>query len=191
MMEDGAVATMERVAQGFWDKFYPSHILPADFGRDSTYAEAQRWCRNYLTPVTENWNKLLNVIQESRDYVNQKYLPTAFTADEAGVAAYPLEGYPVRVHTDPFYRKRWLWYMNEGYLFSRPFPRAERLSQFSRSGIPIVHKVHRDLYAEDELLYDKHDIPPDPRVLEPFVMRLHYFLKPLDVPERFKTGYAS
>jgi hypothetical protein len=75
----------------------------------------------------------------------------------APAVEYAKDGYSARIHTDVEYRTRWLRLLTDGYLLSRPLPREEMKNKKDK--------------------YDQTDIPPDPRYLEPYVVRTYFFLK--------------
>lgn len=165
----GKTTTMNAVAQGLWENFYPKKVLPDDFGSDPAYRQAKQYCQEQLAPMLARWRTLKQTIQECHEFDPVKgYPPSAFAAEPA-VKAHPPEGYPVRIHTDPFYRERWLKLVREGYLMSRPFAHEPHGRVFGRE------------QGTDSVIFDVHDIPADPRVLEPFVMRTHYFLETLSL----------
>ncbi len=89
----------------------------------------------------------------------------------------PNEGYPRMIHIMKEYKDRWLALMEEGYLISKPFYRYRITLWWINAG-----GRRRKL--------DTHDIPSDPRVLEPYVMRTYYFLDSLDARQLKDPGLA-
>jgi hypothetical protein len=167
-LPSGEETTVAKVALEFWRKFYPNFQLPRNFGQDERYMQAKMYCVEHLEPIIGTWNVLKQVIQEAQRYPTEGYPAGTFVPVSPVVPGIPLEAYPVRIHTDPFYRKRWLDLMREGYLVSRPFPRPDHEGQL-----------------------DEYDIPADPRILEPFVMRVHYFFNTVNVDQNLKDLYLG
>jgi hypothetical protein len=154
-------STLGRTIQGIWNRFYPESRLPPDFPSDGATQQARAYYQHELAPVIQQWEKLKRTINDSKEYdphkgySNAGFVPLTISAQRR----IPREGYPMRVHTDPFYRDRWLEFLREGYLVSRPFP---------RQGVPG---------------YDEQDIPDDPRVLEPYVGRQYFFMNSINAGE--------
>lgn len=156
--------TVDAIAEMFWEKFYPDRILPPNFGADPIYEQAREFCTTYLKDMLMSWNTLRQTIASCQNYdPDHPYLHDdlieRIRPEDDGKQP-PNEGYPMRIHCDNFYRKRWLNLMREGYLISRPFAHQ------TIGGKPV---------------YTVEDIPDDPRLLEPFVMRTHYVFNTLDL----------
>jgi len=158
--------TLGKTMQEIWSRFYPESRLPPGFPDDSVTQQARAYYQRELAPVAQQWDKLKKTIKESKEYdPNRGYSDAGFTPlTISEKRRIPHEGYPMRVHTDPFYRERWLKFLREGYLVSRPFPRKHRARR-GKAG------------------YDEHDIPDDPRVLEPFVGRQYFFMNSINAGE--------
>lgn len=150
-------------------RWYKDLILPDNWTADEearrTFAEAQAYCKAHLGHIVKARERLVRAIKLCEDFPTDKPAPKGC----------PRESYPRLIHGDPEYRERWLALMREGYLVSKPFPRG-RLSFAGPLGIVLFGRRRG---------YGRGDIPADPRVLEPYVMRTHYFLETagLDVDE--------
>lgn len=148
-------ALMEQTTQHLKQQYLADLVVPDTFATDplmsKRYADAREFCYNTLRDVVASWTSLATVIKESAEYRIKGYdgcfAPIPVNQRKA-YEKQPDDGYPVRIHTDKFYRDRWLYYLEEGYLISKPFPRQDK-------GINE---------------YDEQDIPDDPRDLEPFVI---------------------
>ena len=148
-------ALMDETTRIIAEQYFPDLIVPDNFATDTQisnrYADARNLCYDALRSVVTSWTSLATAIDEAKVYRTNGYagrftpLPTA---EQKHYEITPDDGYPVRIHTDKAYRDRWLFYLQEGYLISKPFP---------RQGM-----------GSDE--YDAQDIPDDPRDLEPFVV---------------------
>jgi hypothetical protein len=154
------------------EEAFPNRRLP-DVWDDETkrkIRDVHTQCARELAPFIEAWKRLLADIQrcEANDPDDFKgRLPKGC----------PNEGYPRMIHGDSEYRERWFRLMQEGYLVSKPFQRSRIHIGFIRAG-----GRHRNL--------SKADIPEDPRVLEPFVMRTYYFLDTLTERELKDEQFA-
>lgn len=84
----------------------------------------------------------------------------------------PEEAYPRLIHSDDEYRERNLALLREGYLVSKPFAR-KRVRLGKRFSI-LGTRRH----------YGPGDIPDDPRVLEPYMIRTHYYLETVDLENK-------
>ena len=160
---------------------YPDYILGDNFQQDPNFKVLQSQCETLLSDMIAKWKKLLLVIKECQNYqINYQNMPyeTITIANRLKLPTgkmkrnlhetIPNEGYPMRIWVDEEYQAKWLKYMEEGYIISRPFPRQER----SWYTLYIKKRPIKQISADD--------IPADPRVLEPFVMRSHYFLETID-----------
>jgi hypothetical protein len=163
-----AVTTTE-IKKHVIDTWYPDQVLPSDWystleGRQ-TYLEASAYCKQQLQPLVERWEKLKRLIEQAQQYpehaaenrVSLRRLGSPRSFDV------PREWYPQLIHRDDAegkeHRERWFALMQEGYLISRPAPRRgwRRIARLIKP-------------------YSINDIPGDPRVLEPFVMRTRFYL---------------
>jgi hypothetical protein len=166
-------------------QFYPKYKLPRDFGADESdpiYQQAQEQCKTWLKPMLESWGTLRQVIKECSEYPMKGYPADLFNAQPCPDTC-PDEGYPVRIHSDPTYQALWLELESEGYLISRPTPP----SHDQNGNRPQRRRKARKQIAEAS----RFRIPPDPRVLEPFVMRVHYFSSTLNVEPELKDLYLT
>ena len=168
---------------------FPDFILPDDFRSHPRFPQLKEDCVGVLKDMLSSWEALKQVIDDCKNYPTSRYeqvtiegkLPLRKFAHRRRFLfrtplEYPQDGYSMRIHIDPFYQRQWLKYMEEGYIISRPFARTKRdLTTFFRKspvkGVSVL------------------DIPEDPRVLEPFVMRTHYFLETISNPK--KTAQES
>lgn len=113
--------------------------------------------------MVDEWSRLKETIDASAEFSPTVGYSDTQIPDKLPLPPdCPLEGYPVRIHQDPWYHKRWLELPEEGYLVSRPFARE---------------KKHTSRRSHANKVYEPYTIPGDPRVLEPYVMRIHYFLR--------------
>lgn len=154
------------------EKAFPNRRLPDVWDNETKrkIRDVHAQCARELAPFVEAWKRLLADIQrcEANDPDDFKgRLPKGC----------PNEGYPRMIHGDSEYRERWFALMKEGYLVSKPFQRSRIHIGFIRAG-----GRHRNL--------SKVDIPEDPRVLEPFVMRTYYFLDTLTERELKDEQFA-
>jgi hypothetical protein len=149
-------------------EWFPDLILPDNWSTDDEqrgkFHEAHEYCKRELAMLVEAWKRLKTAIAELER-------PPSDWSKLKG----PLkEAYPRLIRTDPRYRDRWLALLQEGYLVSAPFHRRRKL--FNK--LPWIFPWFRR-----KMGYDIHDIPDDPRKLEPYVIRAHYFLETLELPE--------
>jgi hypothetical protein len=150
--------TSKLVSEDVKKRWYPQQLLPDDWsmnpGEQRRYQEAREYCRDKLRTQVDRWEQLLKKIKEAENYRPPKVVESsrAKLSPQA-----PYEWFPQLIRgeqRDEEACQRWLALMQEGYLISAP----------------LARKGHeRDRFTED-------DIPLDPRVLEPFVMRTHYYL---------------
>jgi hypothetical protein len=186
---DGRATTMDEVAGEFWAQYASQYHLPTrnqlprDFGAnkaDPIYQQAHQHCSARLDSFLKNWESLKQVIRECDAYpVNRNVgYPSGLIKNELPrPTGCPDEGYPVRVHTDPVYQRLWLDLLNDGYLITKPFPPH--------------HEAQAGSSASSTGYFAGSDIPPDPRILEPFVMRVHYFRVTLNVDASLKSLYLA
>jgi hypothetical protein len=121
-------------------------------------AEARERCGRELAPFIAAWERLKQDIATCKANAFTGHVPRGC----------PHEGYPRMIHTQPEFRDRWYALMHEGYLVSKPFhPSRFRIGRYR------IGWFRRRLSTRD--------IPADPRVLEPYVMRTYYFLDSVDV----------
>jgi hypothetical protein len=153
--------TLGKTMQEIWSRFYPDSRLSLDFPADGVTQQARAYYQHELATVMHQWEMLKRAIKDSKEYdPNRGYSDAGFMPlTVSAQRRIPREGYPMRVHTDPFYRDRWLKFLREGYLVSRPFPRQGKAG------------------------YDEQDIPDDPRVLEPYIGRQYFFLNSINAGE--------
>jgi hypothetical protein len=156
---EGALARANAIAE----KAFPDRRLPDTWDDDikQQIRTAHAQCARELAPFVEAWKRLLAAIDRCEaNKFSDRHVPKNC----------PNEGYPRMIHSEPEYKARWFALMREGYLVSKPFQR-------SRINIGFIHTGgrHRHLSMAD--------IPEDPRVLEPFVMRTYYFLDTLNEKE--------
>ncbi len=152
-----------REATGIVKAAYPNLSLPPNWQTDgrATFEGVRQACRGALADYIRAWDRLNEQLKLLGEYKGGKV--------KKGVSNdIPREGYPQLIHGNDEYRKRWFALMQEGYLISKPFPR-------SRIQIRNLHLGGR------RKNHSERDIPNDPRVLEPFVMRTYYFLDSLSV----------
>lgn len=159
------ILTFEEVTEEVRQRFYPNLALPPDFPDDPNFRVAQQFCKSQLHSVLKDWEKMKSTIAACKDFDNSR------TGDSENSVfltprknSWPQNGYCLLIHTNPKYKQRWLKLLSEGYLFSHVSEPA-----------PYRHRV------------DERDIPNDPRILEPFVIRMHYFLKTIHLGEK-NTG---
>jgi hypothetical protein len=204
---NGDKTTMDSVSGEFWGQYASRYQLPGrnqlplDFGAnksDPIYQAAHQHCRDRLASLLKSWESLKQVIRECADYPNRGY-PSGLIPDPLPrPPGCPDEGYPVRVHTDRLYNRLWLEMLNDGYLLSKPSPpepARDGDQGIQHSGKP--RQTHRPrgnnkgaMAAQGETPTN-FEIPYDPRVLEPFVMRVHYFLTTLTVDSALKGLYLE
>ena len=179
------------------EEWYHDLILPANWQQDTAQLhDAQEYCRAQMSDFVAVWQRIRIMIDLCKRYkagasISKKYVD---------------EGYPALVNDSPYYQKgledarkaasqrpsaesdpailaalyrptdyreRWFALMQEGYLVSKPFLR--RIKLFGR--IPLFWLRWRK--------YDiRKDIPQDPRILEPFVMRSHNFMTEIATKSR-------
>jgi hypothetical protein len=153
---------------------YPNQVLPDTWWTDpqehAKYEQMRDICRARRAPMLARWEALKHKIEEEDTF---QPAPSTVRLPRGKAELASKEWYPRLIHTDPEYRARWLALIQEGYLISAPQPRK------GRWGKPFT--------------FD--DIPPDPRVLEPFVMRTRFFLaeatlgkKVSSISSRFNTA---
>jgi hypothetical protein len=150
--------------------WYPEQVLPYEWhttqqGRD-TYAEATRYCRDQLSELVDRWDRLMRLIKEARKYRPGRERPRLRRGLSPRIRRQiPDEWYPQLIHRGDAvgdeHRARWVALMREGYLIMRPLPRWSR-----RWRATLLRANPHGI----------RDIPPDPRILEPFVMRTRFFL---------------
>jgi hypothetical protein len=144
-------------------KYFPARRLPDIW--DATVKEnieqARKECAAELKEFVAAWRRLNKVIEQCKNDTIQK---------KVSKKGCPNEAYPRLIHANAEYTERWLALMKEGYLISKPFYRHRIRFWHIRAG-----GRRRKL--------DRHDIPADPRVLEPYVMRTYYFLDSLQARE--------
>ena len=149
---DGEVAEMLTTAKKRLTDIYGENmVLGAGFRSAPNFEKLQSDCLSDLRLMVDKWIQLTSLIKESRNYNAAE----GYTDIKDALQVPPevkLEGYPVRIHQDPVCHQRWLDLYNEGYFLSKP-----RLKG-----------------PEDTII---REVPIDPRKNEPFVMRIHYFLK--------------
>jgi hypothetical protein len=158
-------------------EWYPDLVLPPDWHRDhERLRPAQAYCRTELAEFVVLWRRMRMTIAAC-----QAYRRTPGTWEP-----YADDGYPALIHHAPHYRHklgaealreldyagRWFALMQEGYLVSKPFQRRRRIGRLRVRGRTLLRGI--PLWRRRG--YDHHDIPEDPRSLEPFVMRTHYLL---------------
>jgi hypothetical protein len=81
------------------------------------------------------------------------------------------------IHTQAEFRDRWYALMHEGYLVSKPVhPSRFRIGRYRIGWFRRLNS---------------RDIPADPRVLEPYVMRTYYFLDSVDVRPTSTVRFVS
>jgi hypothetical protein len=158
---DAVVQATDRI----WST-YGGLELPPNFQTENRFTQVQTECRALLEPMMNDWDHLKRLIRECKDYRRGKGYsgfgdPSQFPAKALE------EGYPARVHQDPVCRDRWLRLRDEGYLISHP-------KDVSQSTDPS------HLTALNQPTNRQRTIPDDPRILEPFVMRIHFFLETAD-----------
>jgi hypothetical protein len=151
---------------------YPDLQLPDNWKQDDEqrrkFVRVRDHCRGMLAPMVESWERLRETIERSQRYATERYSSNEFQRNREAPQHCPDEGYPRRIHMDADYYERWFALLREGYMISRPFPPT-------RKGLRFMKAVrYRD------------SVPDDPRVLEAFVMRTHYFLVPIH-PEHERT----
>ena len=143
--------------------WYKQQLLPDDWQTNDEerrkYQEAQRYCRDNLKHLLDRWEHLMGLVREANDpQLQQKRAQQQ--ASIKFLEGVPNEWYPRLIYSDVEHQARWLALMNEGYLITAP------LAVDGTSGSAFTAA----------------DIPPDPRVLEPYVMRTHYFLTDVRLP---------
>jgi hypothetical protein len=161
-LPDGALERASKIAE----KAFPNRRLPDTWDDEirQQIRTAHTQCAHELAPLVVAWDRLLKAIKRCEENkFSGRHIPKNC----------PNEGYPRMIHgvkEYKEYKERWFALMREGYLVSKPFQR-------SRINIGFIHTGgrHRHLSMAD--------IPEDPRVLEPFVMRTYYFLDTLDEKE--------
>jgi hypothetical protein len=197
---DGEKKTMNEVASQFWEflsQFYPKYQLPKNFGADESdqaYQQAQKKCQEWLKPMLKSWESLNEDIKQCREYPTKGYPPDLFRGALLCPDGCPDEGYCVRVHTDPVYHSLWLTLLDEGYLLSKPFPLtlnqdSNGAKKLAKAKLSRASKKPEVPTAGKEL--GGYDMPADPRVLEPFVMRVHYFQATLNVDPELQHLYLA
>jgi hypothetical protein len=136
-------------------QLYPNQVLPDNWWTDPQervrYERTRELCRARLAPMLARWDALKQKIEEASAFQPMR---SAGNAKHDKDQTANKEWYPNLIRTNPEYRDRWLALMEEGYLISAPQPRRGYLGKH----------------------FNADDIPPDPRILEPFVMRTRFFL---------------
>jgi hypothetical protein len=157
---------------------YPDLVLPENWNpQDDRFIQATSICRKKLSHMVDRWVELRQVIEICSAY------PTTPQKSES----YADVGYAALIHHAPYfkeklknkldYQERWLALMREGYLVSRPFRMRRRIA-----GLPLLWRRHR---------YGARDIPADPRSLEPYVIRTHYFLTSVAFPKKNEHNWKT
>jgi hypothetical protein len=135
------------------------NTTPEDWER---FQQAHRYCRGHLGHLVQAWKQLTERTSE--------LLREGPAAQEEQEVA-PDEAYPPLIRSHRDYQARWLALMRERYLVSRPFRPRRKLFKV----VPLPFGRRRVLTFDD--------IPEDPRVLEPYVIRAYYFLETVALPD--------
>jgi hypothetical protein len=151
---------------------YPDLVLPPDWQQDLLRLQrVQALCRTELKDFIEVWQRMRAAIDVCKSYKTGQFKGKGYVD----------EGYPAMIHNAPYYvkalgeldyRERWFALMEEGYLVSKPFHR--RIKLFGRP-LPWLRWQKYNINK---------DIPEDPRILEPFVVRTHNFMTAIPTPRQ-------
>ncbi len=186
------------------DDMYPDLRLPSGWHTDlDRIKKVRELCQRELADFILIWEHMRAVIEACRGYTTS----VVTGRRTRNLRAYTRESYPALIFQDPYYfsevaknitaqptltdeqkrrilahpmdfKARWFALMLEGYLISKPFqPRIKFLG--------VLPLWRRKSYAID------HDIPADPRVLEPFVMRSHNLMTSVATPQDGDRGRPS
>lgn len=143
--------TMAEVEKTFWHRFYPSRLLPRNFGIDHDYAEAREFCEASLGFFIERWNRLKLTIHQAADYdPGIGYRSDIFINPVKPSVESANDAYSMRIHCDGFYLTRWKQLVKEGYL-------------------ALSHVED----TTDEVAIAP---PADPRIAEPYITQIYYSL---------------
>ncbi len=183
----------DRVKQ---DDLYPDLRLPPGWHTDrDRIKKAREICQRELADFILVWEHMRAVIEACRGYTTSVNSGQRTQKPRVNTR----EGYPALVFEDPYYstavekiiaaqptltdeqkrrilahpldfKARWFALMQEGYLISKPFQRRIKF-------LGVLPLWRRRDYAID------HDIPADPRILEPFVMRSHNLMTSVATPQ--------
>ncbi len=197
---------------------YPDLILPPDWlEQRATVAKVQQMCLEKLAPFVEIWNHMRATIDACRAYptgrddsergqrasvdegypaliFNDPYYERLFATDGNGrllkngnlsqTAAAP--GYEPNTFANLVlhkrmprrtidFQERWYALMIEGYLVSKPFRQRAKLF-----GLPLFWR--RRTYNITR------DVPSDPRILEPFVIRSYSYMTSVATPKAMQAA---